>query len=45
MSQCFMPEPELSPQSCQQCSQEVFIYHKVVSAKPLLELEFAGHEI
>jgi hypothetical protein len=45
MSQCFMPEPKLSPQSCRQCSENVFIYHELVLAKPLLALEFAEHEI
>jgi len=45
MSQCFMPEPELSPQICRQCSEKLFIYQEFVSVKPLLALEFSGHEI
>jgi hypothetical protein len=45
MSQCFMPEPELSPRICRQCSENLFIHHELVSAKPLLALEFAEHEI
>jgi len=45
MSQCFMGEPELAPRNCRRCSENMFIYHEWVSAKPLLVLEFAGHEI
>ena len=40
-----MHEPELSPQSCRQCSKSLFIYHEFVSAKPLLALEFSGFQL
>jgi len=45
MSQWIASQPDLTEQTCEECSGILLHHHKFLSAQPLLALEFLGHDI